>query len=493
MTLTHSSHTKRTLLFIAACVLCSYHSAAQNEFPAFPPEKVTNEMDYFQMLHQMGITLPQLPSKADDKNKPEGAVPQRADRPEGTYTYNGHNINRSPFGLWDNYDDTPEGMYPGRDAFRVGKYSPTNLLALNNGQKVTSAKEWQEKRRPEIAHDVQDALYGFFPSKERLPELTYSVNEYTVSLDKGSYVQSKIVGTIDVSSYRAIKHAPKISATLRLPADAVGTVPVMIIISWGDTMIDFYWPIFSQQGWGVCTFAPTAVQPDNGAGLTDYLIGLVNKGNWRKPDDWGSIGAWSWGISRLVDFLLADKRIDPNGIGLTGHSRYGKTALFAAAFDERISIVFPSDAGSLGTKKNKRHWGQDLENSASPSEYHWMAGNFFKWCGERTPGQYLPRKVEDCPVDASSLVALCAPRPVFFNAGSTSPWADPYGMYLTLREASPVYEFLGKKGVVMNDEKPLVDKAYLEGDLGYRCHNGGHVDTPDWPAFFEFAKKYIKF
>ncbi|MBO6238052.1 MAG: acetylxylan esterase, partial [Bacteroidales bacterium] len=101
--------------------------------------------------------------------------------------------------------------------------------------------------------------------------------------------------------------------------------------------------------------------------------------------------------------------------------------------------------------------------------------------------------VELCPVDAHSIVALCAPRPVFFNGGTTSQWSDPYGIYLTAAAASPAYELLGRTGLVMKDDKPQVDKAYIEGDLGYRYHNGGHTDAPDWPAFFEFAKKYIDF
>ena len=467
-------------------------AAAQERIPAFPPQVVTNDMDFQQMLQQMHIKLPDLVPRAVDPNRPAGSVVQNPDNPEGRYMYNGHDLNRSLFGLWDNYDDTEAGFFPGKEPWRVGSYTPISLTRMDNGREIRTAEDWWRLRRPEILKDVQESLFGFFPAKEKLPAVTFKSMEFDGKKAGREFTQVNILGEIDCSSYPAIKNAPTVSATLRLPKGTTKPVPVMILISW-DMAIDQYWSIMSQQGWGLCIFNPNNLQPDNGASLTDYLIGLVNKGNWRKPSDWGSIGAWSWGISRLIDFLLTDPRIDPKGIGLGGHSRYGKTALYAMACDDRISIGFPSDAGSLGTKMNRRHWGQDLENSATPSEYHWMAGNFLKWCGPLLPGKYLPRQVELCPVDAHSIVALCAPRPVFFNGGTTSQWSDPYGIYLTAAAASPAYELLGRTGLVLKDDKPQVDKAYIEGDLGYRYHNGGHTDAPDWPAFFEFAKKYIDF
>lgn len=482
---------KKIFISILLATLC-FHGICQESFPAFPPAVVTNDMDFHQMLDQMNIQLPELPSRKDDPNRPEGSYMQKPDVPEGRWMYNGHDLNRSLFGLWDNYDDTEAGFFPGRDSWRVGEYTPISLTEMHNGKEIKNARQWWEKRRPEIVKDVQECLYGYFPDKDKMPSVEFKTMEFNGKKAGNEFTQVNILGVIDTESYPEIKNAPTISATLRLPRNTTKPVPVMILISW-DMAIDQYWSIMSQQGWGLCIFNPGNIQPDNGAGLTDYLIGLVNKGNWRKPEDWGAIGAWSWGISRLIDYLLTDSRINPKGIGLSGHSRYGKATLYAAAFDDRISIAFPSDAGSLGTKMNRRHWGQDLENSAIPSEYHWMAGNFLKWCGPLVPGQYLPRKVENLPVDAHSLVALCAPRPVFFNGGTTSQWSDPYGIYLTAVAASPIYELLGCKGLVIADEKPVVDKAYIEGNLGFRYHEGGHTDSPDWPAFFEFAKKFIEF
>ena len=156
------------------------------------------------------------------------------------------------------------------------------------------------------------------------------------------------------------------------------------------------------------------------------------------------------------------------------------------AYEPRLAFAFPSCAGSLGTKMNRRHWGQDLENSGWDREYHWTAGNFFKWMGPLREGGYLPRKIEMCPVDAHSLLALCAPRPVFLNGGAQDSWTDPYGIYLAGAAATPVYRLLGKRGLIMTDIKPKVDVGYISGEIGFRYHAEGHTDGPDWPAFFEF-------
>ncbi|HDQ44869.1 MAG TPA: hypothetical protein ENN17_05135 [bacterium] len=218
---------------------------------------------------------------------------------------------------------------------------------------------------------------------------------------------------------------------------------------------------------------------------------MCNRGNWRNPSDWGTLGAWAWGVGRLIDYFEGDRDVDAKKIGVTGPSRYGKAALVAMACEPRLAIAFPSCAGSLGTKMNRRHWGQDLENSGWEQEYHWVAGNFFQWMGPLDEGNYLPRRIEGCPVDGHSLLALCAPRPVFINAGTRDSWTDPYGTYLTAATATPVYALLGGRGLIMTDPKPRTDVGYISGNIAYRLHEGGHTDAPDWPAFFEFAAQQL--
>ncbi|HLN20530.1 MAG TPA: BACON domain-containing protein [Bacteroidales bacterium] len=466
---------------------------AKSSFPDFPPDDVTNLMDRDQMLAQLGIELPVLPPKMNDPNAPGGAFPVNPDNPEGNWTDSGkvNTIQRSPFGLWNNYSDRASGFYPGPDSVRLGDYKIIDLLILNNGEKISTPEEWWEKRRREIKKDLENELYGKIPHEKMLPKVTWEVTSFRGGKGNAAYIQKQITGNIDISGYPEVRDKPVIKASLRTPASVSEPFPVIIYFGGFGNAMDMYWERSLPHGWGVCVFDLTKLQPDNGVGLTSYLIGLVSKGNWRKPDDWGTLVAWSWGVSRIIDYLETDKNVDANKLGLSGVSRYGKATIVTMAYEPRLAIAFPGDAGSLGTKLNRRHWGQDLESSTPENEYHWMAGNFFKWAGEKVPGQYLPRKIEDLPVDAHSLLALCAPRPVFMDGGTTSTWCDPYGVYLTGKYATPVYELLGVDGLIMNDPKPIVDKGYTDGRIGYRIHDGGHTDSPDWPAFFEFASKNL--
>jgi hypothetical protein len=476
------------VLFFSGC-----NQSPKSGFPDFPPKNVTNLTDRDQMLEQLGIVLPQFPPKPEDPNAPKNAFPVNPSNPEGNWTDSGriNTITRSPFGLWNNYSDRSTGLFPGPDSARVGDYTPIDLLKMNNGKIITTADEWWNKRRPEIKKDLEEALYGKMPDEKMLPEVSWDVKTSTGGKGNSAYIQKEITGTIDISCYPEVRNKPVILATLRIPANVSGPVPVFIFFGGFGNAADMYWERCNPRGWGICVFNLTALQPDNGVGLTSYLIGLVNKGNWRKPDDWGTLRAWGWGVSKLVDYFETDKDVDAKKLGLNGVSRYGKATLVTMAFEPRLAIAFPGDAGSLGTKLNRRHWGQDLENTTPENEYHWMAGNFFKWAGELVPGQYLPRKIENCPVDAHSLLALCAPRPVMMDGGTTSTWCDPYGVYLTGKYATPVYVLLGVKGLVMPDPKPVVDRAYIDGTIAYRVHEGGHTDAPEWPSFLEFAERQL--
>lgn len=461
------------------------------QFPAFPPDDVDNLMDRDQMVNQLGIIIPDYIPKLNDLNSPPDAYPSDASDPEGNWTDDlgtGNTVQRSDFLLWNNYHDYHYGYHPGPDSVKAGDYTAIDLLKMNDGTPITDEIAWGTLRRPELFEDVQNAVWGVVPHDSILPDVSWNITTTQVGSGSTAYIQKEITGVIDISRYPDVRNAPQISATLRLPVNSIDSVPVMVVIGSG---LDTYWDYCNPNGWGVCIFNPTPLQPDNGAGLTSYLIGLCNKGNWRKPGDWGTLAAWGWGISKLVDYFETDTLVDATKIGVTGHSRYGKAALVTMAYDERMFIAFPSDAGALGTAMNRRHYGQNLENCAWDQEYHWVAGNFFNWMGELTPGTYMPRKIENMPVDAHSLMALCAPRPVYTNGGTQSTWIDPYGVYLTSVNASPVYELLGATGIVMDDEKPVVEKAYIDGDLAYRYHEGGHTDVPDWPDFWIFSKKYI--
>lgn len=481
----------RTAVLLVSMLWSTFSVEAQ--FPSFPPAAVTSTQDRDQMMWQLGLSFPVLPAKLRDTVASPNAYPSDAANPEGNWTdAAGHNITRSGFGLWNNYDDSGAGLSPGPQAWRVGAYTPIDLLMMKNGTTVSTPGDWMTARRPEILKDIKEQLWGEIPPNSILPAVSWSTTTSTGGSGNSAYKQRAIRGAIDISRYPGVRNRPQILGTLRTPSIATGPVPVMVIIGTGSPiLLDTYWGYCSRSGWGVCVFDAGSLQPDNGAGLTSYLIGLCNKGNWRKPSDWGSLAAWSWGVSKLIDYCETDSTVDPHVIGVMGHSRFGKAAIVAMAYEPRLAIAFPSCAGSLGTKMNRRHWGQDLENSSWDQEYHWVAGNLFKWMGPVQPGRYLPRKIENCPVDAHSLLALCAPRPVFVNGGTQDTWTDPYGMYLACAGANPVYRLLNKRGLIMQDAKPQVDVGYVTGDIAFRYHTGGHTDVPDWPAFFQFAGKYF--
>ena len=248
-------------------------------------------------------------------------------------------------------------------------------------------------------------------------------------------------------------------------------------------------PTWQQQvlakGWGYATLNPGSIQADNGWGLTLGIIGLMNKGQPRKPDDWGSLRAWAWGASRAIDYFETDKAIDAKHIAIEGHSRYGKAALVAMAYEPRMWTAYVSSSGEGGAKLHRRDWGETVENVAGSGEYHWMAGNFIKYSG--------PLHWNDLPVDSHELIAMCAPRPVFISGGATNGdgWVDAKGMFMAAAAAGPVYKLLGKKDLGTTEFPPM-ETPLTDGDIAFRQHSSGHTDGPNWPVFIEFASRYVQ-
>jgi hypothetical protein len=238
------------------------------------------------------------------------------------------------------------------------------------------------------------------------------------------------------------------------------------------------------RGWGYAILMPTSFQADNGAGLTEGIIGLVNKGQPRKLDDWGTLRAWAWGASRALDYFETDKSVDAKQVGLEGHSRFGKTALVAMAYDPRFAVSYISSSGTGGAKLYRHIFGELTENLAGTGEYHWMAGNFLKYAG--------PLNTGDMPVDAHELIALCAPRPVFISGGALNGdgWADSTGMFLAAAAAGPVYRLLGKRDLGTTTLPPI-ETPLTAGEVAFRQHSGGHTPGPNWPIFLDFANRYL--
>jgi hypothetical protein len=372
-------------------------------------------------------------------------------------------------------------------------------LVLKNGEKVTSAKAWWKQRRPEIVEDFDREVYGRVPPN--LPKVSWEVTSTTSEKDEDvPVITKKIVGHVDNSSYPLI--TVDIQLTLSTPAKATGPVPVImefglspeVLASLAKRFADAFkpgpGPTWQQQvlakGWGYATIISTSVQADNGAGLTQGIIGLVNKGQPRKLDDWGALRAWAWGAGRALDYFQTDKSVDATQVGIEGLSRYGKAALVTMAYDERFAIAFVGSSGAGGAKILRRTFGEQVENIASSGKYHWMAGNFLKYAG--------PLTANDLPVDAHELIGLCAPRPVFISSGSQQVeggWVDAKGMFLGAIGAGPVYKLLGGKDLGTS-ELPPMETALIDGDIAFRQHSGGHTTGPNWPTFLTFASRYIK-
>jgi hypothetical protein len=383
-----------------------------------------------------------------------------------------------------NYDESKANPYP----------KLPDPLVLKNGKKVTTAKMWWNKRRPEIVEDFDREVYG------RVPKVTPAVKWEVTSTSNDKVgdvpvVTKKLVGHVDTSSYPAI--TVDIQLTLTRPASAAGPVPVIMEFSFGAAgnrgpgrgMPAATGPSWQEQvlalGWGYAILTPTSVQADNGAGLTRGIIGLCNQGQPRKLDDWGALRAWAWGASRALDYFETDHAVDAKQVGVEGHSRYGKAALVAMAYDQRFAIGYISSSGEGGARLHRRNFGELVENVAGTGEYHWMAGNFIKYASLYTPNEL--------PVDSHELIALCAPRPVFIGAGAMQGdgWADAKGMFLAAVGAGPVYRLLGKKDLGTS-EFPAIETPLIDGDIAFRQHSSGHTPAPNWPVFLTFAGRYLK-
>jgi len=404
-----------------------------------------------------------------------------------------------------NYDEALANPYP----------KLPELMALKNGTKVTTKAQW-EARRKEIMEDFEREVLGRIPKD--VPKVTWSVAETVDTVIGSTPVKGRrLVGKVDNSSYPAI--SVEISMILVQPAKATRPVPVMMMFRGGQLpgppgspALDFFGrpvpppgpgedPPGTQQlieaGWAYAFLNPSSVQADNGAGLTKGIIGLVNKGQPRKPDDWGSLRAWSWGAARGLDFIETDATLDAKRVGIDGVSRYGKAALVTMAFEPRFAVVLVGSSGEGGAKLHRRNFGEAVENLTGSGEYHWMAGNFLKYGASEAA--FGSKTAGDLPVDAHQLIALCAPRPTFISYGvpekGDAKWLDQQGSYMATVAAQPAFRLLGAKDLGVSDdytkEKMPPVNTQIGGQLAWRQHDGGHTDQPNWKYFIPWADKQL--
>lgn len=436
-----------------------------------------------------------------------------------------------------NYDPLKADPYP----------ELPDVLTLKSGRKVTTADQWWKQRRPEIIEDFEREVYGRLP--EKIPPVTWKVEiQEREFVGRTPVIAKQLTGHVDNSEYPLIN--VDIRMVLVTPANAEGPVPVLMMFGPASlpapvqpnqedlaklnaalrellardpeikAVLDRY-PAYSpltratpgfgfgqgmqgaeppsnqqliEAGWGYAMIDPASIQADNGAGLTRGIIGLVNKGQPRKPDDWGSLRAWAWGASRGLDYLQTDPAVDAKRIGIEGVSRYGKAALVTMAFDERFAMVLVGSSGKGGATLHRRVFGEAVENLTGQGEYHWMAGNYLKYGAEES--KYGKMNASHLPVDSHELIALCAPRLVFISYGipekGDALWLDQQGSYMAVIAAGPVYKLLGARDLgvsndYMKEKMPPVNTGLLEGELAWRQHDGGHTDTPNIKHFVSWA------
>jgi len=421
-------------------------------------------------------------------------------------------------------------------------------LTLNDGQKVTTAKMWWDQRRPELIEMFSKYVYGRVPAD--LPRVTWTSTIDHEMIGFTPVIAKDLIGEVDNSSYPAI--SVRLHMTLVTPARAKGPVPVLMMFgragfpspnepsgeeldrinaAWKAILVQqdpalkdvfaqhpawqlakatpFQFPQLNEDGdlpntwqlvaagWGFVLIDPASVQADDGAGITHGIIGLANKGQPRKPEDWGALRAWAWGAGRGLDYLETDPAVDAKHVGIEGVSRYGKAALVTMAFDQRFAMVLVGSSGKGGATLLRRNFGEAVE-SLTGGEYYWMAGNFMKYgASEATFGAKNPG---DIPVDSNELIALCAPRLTFISYGipakGDAKWLDHQGSFMATIDASRVFTLLGVKGLDIEGDyrtakMPPVNESHLDGQLAWRQHDGGHTDAPNMKWFIQWADKFI--
>lgn len=481
------------------------------------PVNFTAEQDQQNMMNQLGVKGLRLGPSGDE------AAPNHA-----------------------NYDETKANPYP----------SLPDALVLKDGKRVATSKMWWEQRLPEISEDMEREVYGRIPKKT--PAVTWSVafteREY---IGWTPVIAKRLVGHVDNSDYPLID--VNIAMTVVMPANAKGAVPLLMMFGPGtvpspvqpnredfDKINDALRKLLSQDpsikeildkypayspfvrpagigpwgspmpstapvagdvpstqqliadGWGYALIDPASIQADNAAGLTRGIIGLVNKGQPRKPDDWGALRAWAWGAARGLDYLERDSAINAKQVGIEGVSRYGKAALVTLAFEKRFAIGLIGSSGKGGTTLHRRNFGEAVE-SLTGGSYYWMAGNYIKYGASE--GGYGNMNASKLPVDSHELLAMCAPRPVFVSYGipekGDAKWLDQQGSYMATIAAGAVYKLLGARDLGLSnnyqtEKMPGVNVSLLNGQLAWRQHDGGHTDGPNMKYFIEWADKQIK-
>lgn len=377
------------------------------------------------------------------------------------------------------------------DEAKVGTYTLPDPLVLADGRPVANASSWYSQRRPELLELYRRYVYGRVPSNA--PTVSVSVDEAPRPVFGGAALRRVVVARFGEGP-----HAPSTRVVIYVPAHASRPVPLILHLAFngenpppsdpgrlgapivpGDVG-----PVerIVSRGYGYAIFRYTDLQVDTARTGESGIRALCrDPGDARPQDDWGTLSVWAWACSRILDYLETDPAVDAKRVILAGHSRLGKTALWAGAQDPRFALVFASCAGEMGSALSRRDFGETIDDMAEHFPW-WFAPSFQQFAGHW----------DRLPVDAHLLIALNAPHPVFMTGGSGDLWADPKGEFLAGVAAGPVYALLGKTGLG-TDRMPALDATVASGSLAYRCHTGPHATMPeDWEVLLDFADRQLR-
>lgn len=392
------------------------------------------------------------------------------------------------------------------DESKVPVYTLPDVLTLRNGKKVTTEREWMKKRRPELLHLFETQVYGKAPARPK--DLHFRL----LTEDKNAL--NGLATRKEVAVYFTKDEKHFMTVLIYLPNQRKGQVPIFFGINFKgnhaihpdegitfpskERMIAYgrkrmfprgsaasRWPVemLMEHGYGLATFYRGDIDPDfddafqNGVHPLSYKKGQVRPAE----DEWGTLAAWAWGMSRAMDYIETDKDIDAKRVAIFGHSRLGKTALWAGAIDSRFALVISNNSGCGGAALSRRKFGETVR-AVNCQFTHWFCRNFWQYNNNE----------EALPVDQHELIALMAPRPVYIASAEEDRWADPKGEFLSGVHASPVYELFGLPGLPVKD-MPAVNRPVLSGTIGYHIRSGKHdINLYDWMQYVKFADQHLK-